>query len=52
MIELTQVFSCGFCETFKNTFFYKTLPVTASAICFADDTCLGYIQEKKVRQNL
>ena len=47
MTELTQVFSCEFCETFKNTFFYRTLPVTASAIRFADDTCLGYIQEKK-----
>ena len=25
----TQVFSCEFCEIFKNTFFYKTLPVAA-----------------------
>ena len=27
---LTQVFSCEICEIFKNTFFYRTLPVTAS----------------------
>ena len=25
-----QVFSCEFCEIFKNTFFYRTPPVTAS----------------------
>ena len=29
---LAQVFSCEFCEIFKNTFFYKTL-VAASAGC-------------------
>ena len=29
---LIQVFSCGFCKIFKNTFFYKTLPVSASEI--------------------
>ena len=28
----TQVFSCGFCETFKNNFFHRTPPVAASAI--------------------
>ena len=28
---LVQVFSCEFCEIFKRTFFYGTLPVTASA---------------------
>ena len=27
------MFSCGFCETFKNTFFYRTTPVAASGIC-------------------
>ena len=27
---LTQVFSCEFCETFKNTFFYRTPPMAAS----------------------
>ena len=27
---LTQVFSCEFCEIFKNTFFYRTLSVAAS----------------------
>ena len=26
---LTRVFSCEFCEIFKNTFFYKTSPVAA-----------------------
>ena len=28
---LTQVFSCEFCGIFKNAFFYRTLPVAASA---------------------
>ena len=28
---LAQVFFCGFCEVFKNTFFYRAPPVTASA---------------------
>ena len=27
---LAQVFSCEFCEIFKNNFFYRTLPVAAS----------------------
>ena len=27
---LAQVFSCGFCEISKNTFFYSTPPVAAS----------------------
>ena len=27
---LTQVFSCEFCEIFKNTFFHRTPPVAAS----------------------
>ena len=27
---LVQVFSCEFCEIFKNTFFYRTPPVAAS----------------------
>ena len=27
---LAQVFSCDFCEIFKNTFFYQTPPVAAS----------------------
>ena len=30
---LTKVFSCEFCEIFKNTFFYRTPQVTASD-CF------------------
>ena len=29
---LAQVFSCVFCEIFKNTFFYRTPPVDASRI--------------------
>ena len=28
---LAQVFSCEFCEFFKNTFFYRTPPVTTFA---------------------
>ena len=28
---LAQAFSCEFCKTFKNTFYYRTYPVTASA---------------------
>ena len=27
---LTQVFSCEFCEIYKNTFFHRTPPVAAS----------------------
>ena len=27
---LAQVFSCEFCETSKNAFFYRTLPVAVS----------------------
>ena len=30
---LTQVFSCEFCEISKNTFSYRTPPMTAS-VCF------------------
>ena len=26
---LAQVFSCEFCEIFKNTFFYRTTPVAS-----------------------
>ena len=29
---LAQVFSCEFCEIFKNTFYYRTPPVAASAM--------------------
>ena len=28
--DSTQVFSCEICDIFKNTFFYRTLPVAAS----------------------
>ena len=29
---LAQVFSCEFCEVFKNILFYRTLPVAASVM--------------------
>ena len=29
---LAQVFSCDFCEIFKNAYFYRTSPVAASNI--------------------
>ena len=29
--SLAQVFSCEFCETFKNTFFYRT-PLAAASV--------------------
>ena len=29
---LAQVFSCGFCEISKNTFFYRTPPVAATVV--------------------
>ena len=32
--RLAQVFSCEFCEIFKNTFFYRTSPVAASERVF------------------
>ena len=28
----TQLFSCKHCETFKSSFFYRTLPVLASVV--------------------
>ena len=30
LLALARVFSCEFCETSKNTFFYRTPPVTVS----------------------
>ena len=33
-----QVFSCEFCEIFKNTFFYRKPPVAASdCLCFPEN---------------
>ena len=32
----TQVFSCKYCEIFKENVFYKTLPVAASVIRAAE----------------
>ena len=29
-VTLAQVFSCEYCEIFKNTFFYRAPPVAAS----------------------
>ena len=37
-----QVFSCEFCEIFKNTFFYRTPPVAASVIWFCSTVILNY----------
>ena len=34
----TQVFSCEFCEIFKNSFFYWTPPVTASVTKLREET--------------
>ena len=31
-----MVFSCEFCKTFRNTFFYRTHPVAASALQYSD----------------
>ena len=33
LVALVQVFSCKFCEIFKNTFFLRTPPVAASVFC-------------------
>ena len=35
--DSTQVFSCEYCEIFKNTFFYRTPPVAAFLLsyCFS-----------------
>ena len=30
---LAQVFSCEFCEIFKNIFLQRTPPVAASSVC-------------------
>ena len=38
---LAQMFSCGFCEISKNTFFYRTPLVAASVfVSYIDDLCL------------
>ena len=34
---LAQVFSCEFCEIFKNTIFYRTPPVAASELHYSFD---------------
>ena len=33
---LAQVFSCEFCEIFKNTFFQRTPPVATSALSYSE----------------
>ena len=34
----TQVFSCEYCKTFKNSFFYRT-PLLASSHLLAENRC-------------
>ena len=38
----TQVFSCELCENFKNTFSYRTPPVSASATPMAASVFILY----------
>ena len=49
---LTEVFSCKYCEIFKNSFFYRTPPVAASVeflivcdSCFKNSKILKIISE-------
>ena len=49
---LSQVFSCEFCEIFKNTFFTKHLWETASAICTNFSTSSITLTRPKLLNNL
>ena len=39
--SLAQVFSCEFCEIYKNTFFYRRPPVAASE-------CMKFVQNSTI----
>ena len=49
---LAQVFSCEFCEIFKNTFLHRT-PLVAASVCvictILDIHCNGYIFKKNFK---
>ena len=50
---LVQVFSCEFCEISKNTFSYRTPPVTASGLVlylFITHPCIFFIFHQVVRK--
>ena len=44
---LAQVFSCKFYEIFKNTFFYRTLPVAVSETLYFKVACRVRVKTKK-----
>ena len=43
--SLAQVFSCEFCEIFKNKFSYRTPPVVASKIFFSEYIYVKHIPD-------
>ena len=43
---LAQMFSCEFCEIFKNTFSYRTPPVAASGTTLSTSSLAKYIQDQ------
>ena len=47
---LAQMFSCEFCEIFKNTFFYRTHQVAASFIPFLLNTS-HFLDQKLILEN-
>ena len=55
--DSTQVFSCEFCEIFKNTFFYRTHLVTASGdwyfLClYTENMKINAVQNKKTMKHI
>ena len=42
------MFSCEFCEIFKNTFSYSILPVAASVISFGDNYMVKRLHKHSV----
>ena len=42
---LTQVFSCEFCEIYKNTFYYRT-PLVAASVVLINFAILGPFSNK------
>ena len=55
--DSTQVFSCEFCEIFKNTFFYRTHLVAASGdwyfLCsYTENMKINAVQNKKTMKHI
>ena len=55
--DSTQVFSCEFCEIFKNTFFYRTHLVAASGDwyflrSYTENMKINAVQNKKTMKHI